>query len=221
MASGDENPGVGDAGAGALVTDDNQATNSNRHDTQAPRIELIALDRIGDCGAQMRAEMRAETVNEYAADMLDGAVFPPVILFDDGTTLWPGDGFHRIAACRRLKRTEISAEIRKGTARDAILHAVGANAAHGLPRTNTDKRRAVETLLRDAECQQLSDRELAKLARVSHVYVGTIRRELAGNVSTPAESGTLPPSRTVETSPPSRTGMTLLATFSALSPTTR
>ena len=152
--------------------------------TDAPttRVEPIPLDRIKDGGAQMRVETNADTIEKYAADMLDGAVFPPVILFDDGTTLWPGDGFHRIAACRRLKRTEISAEIRKGTARDAILHAVGANAAHGLPRTNTDKRRAVETLLRDAEWQQLSDRELAKLARVSHVYVGTIRSLTASQI---------------------------------------
>ena len=148
-------------------------------------MEPIPLDRIKDGGAQMRVETNADTIEKYAADMLDGAVFPPVILFDDGAILWPGDGFHRIAATRRIKRTEINAEIRKGTARDAILHAVGANAAHGLPRTNADKRRAVETLLRDAEWQQLSDRDLAKLAKVSHVYVGTVRKELAGNVTTP------------------------------------
>ena len=148
-----------------------------------PRLrEWSRYRSIGSKTAARRCASKpnADTIEKYAADMLDGAVFPPVILFDDGAILWPGDGFHRIAATRRIKRTEINAEIRKGTARDAILHAVGANAAHGLPRTNADKRRAVETLLRDAEWQQLSDRDLAKLAKVSHVYVGTVRKELAG-----------------------------------------
>ena len=59
---------------------------------------IIPLARIKDAGAQMRVEMRPETVNDYAADMLDGAILPPVILFDDGIDLWLADGFHRVEA---------------------------------------------------------------------------------------------------------------------------
>ena len=46
------------------------------------------------------------------------------------------------AALRAASAMEISAEMRDGTWRDAVLYSVGANAAHGLPRTNEDKRRA-------------------------------------------------------------------------------
>ena len=63
--------------------------------------------------------------------MLDGAVFPPVIVFHDGADYWLADGFHRVEAARKIDRKEIEAEIRDGTARDAILHGIGANATHG------------------------------------------------------------------------------------------
>ena len=115
-----------------------------------PRVEPIPLDRIKDGGAQMRVEMRIETINDYAADMVDGAVFPPVILYDDGTDLWLADGFHRVEAVRKIGRETILAEIKDGSARDAVLHGVGSNAVHGLRRTQSDKRRAVERLLKDA-----------------------------------------------------------------------
>jgi hypothetical protein len=150
----------------------------------AARVEPIPLARIKDGGAQMRIEMRTEIVNDYANDMLDGAVFPPVLLFDDGADLWLADGYHRVEANRKVEHTEIMAEIRAGTPRDAILHAIGANAAHGLRRTQADKRRAVERLLKDPEWARWSDRKIAKAARVDHKTVGTIRRELTGEFAT-------------------------------------
>ena len=58
-----------------------------------------------------------------------------------------------------------------------MLFSVGANATHGLRRTNDDKRRAVLTLLSDAEWSQWSDREIAKRCGVSPDTVGRIRAE--------------------------------------------
>ena len=56
----------------------------------------VPLARIKDGGAQMRVEtIRVETVNEYASDMLVGAAFPPVVVFDDGKDLWLADGYHQ------------------------------------------------------------------------------------------------------------------------------
>ncbi len=165
---------------------DGQPSKAEKQTTQAARIEPIPLDRIKDGGAQMRTEMRVETVNEYAHDMLDGATFPPVILYDDGTDLWLADGYHRVEANRKVEHAEIMAEIRAGTQRDAILHAIGANASHGLRRTQADKRRAVERLLRDPDWSKWSDRKIAKAARVDHKTVGTVRRELAGEFPTVA-----------------------------------
>ena len=60
-----------------------------------------------------------------------------------------------------------------------MLYSVGANATHGLPRSNADKRRAVETLLRDDEWAQWSDSEIARRAAVSQPFVGKVRGEVA------------------------------------------
>ena len=79
------------------------------------------------------------------------------------------------------------AEIREGSSRDAVLHGIGSNAAHGLRRTQADKRRAVERLLKDPEWARWSDRKIAEVAKVDHKTVGTIRRELAGEFPTTAQ----------------------------------
>ena len=52
---------------------------------------------------------------------------------------------------------KISADVREGSRRDAILYAVGANASHGLKRTNRDKRNAVMVLLKDPEWGRRQD----------------------------------------------------------------
>jgi transposase-like protein len=55
------------------------------------------------------------------------------------------------------------------------MYAVGANAAHGLRRTNADKRRAVTMLLDDDEWGQWSDSAIARQCGVSHTFVATVR----------------------------------------------
>jgi hypothetical protein len=161
--------------------------------TQAPaRVDSIPLSKIKDGGAQMRAEMRDETVDDYASDMLNGAVFPPIVVFYDGNDYWLGDGFHRVSAARKIDRETIVAEIRQGTARDATLHGIGSNAVHGLRRTQADKRRAVERLLKDPEWARWSDRKIAEVAKVDHKTVGTMRRELSGEIPTTKRSGDFP-----------------------------
>jgi hypothetical protein len=133
-----------------------------------------------DGGTQARAALDEKTVADYAEAMLRGDIFPEVVVFYDGTDYWPGDGFHRLAATERAQLAEIAADVRQGTQRDAVLYAVGANARHGLRRTDADKRRAVETLLRDAEWSRWSNREIASAAGVSKGFVGDVREELTG-----------------------------------------
>lgn len=72
--------------------------------------------------------------------------------------------------------------MRAGTRRDAILYAVGANATHGLPRSNADKRRAVETMLRDEEWVVWSDREIARRTQTSAPFVAKVREETTVNI---------------------------------------
>jgi hypothetical protein len=77
--------------------------------------------------------------------------------------------------------------VHEGGRRDAILFAVGANATHGLRRTNADKRRAVLTLLHDPEWRQWSDSEIAHKCRVSRPLVAEMRAERDANIAHPAE----------------------------------
>jgi hypothetical protein len=67
--------------------------------------------------------------------------FPPVVLFTDGRDHCLGDGFYRVLAARKAGLTEIAAELRPGTLRDAALFGISANSGHGLPRTNANKRK--------------------------------------------------------------------------------
>ena len=70
-------------------------------------VQSIALSDIADGGAQMRVEMQTDVVLEYADAMLDGAVFPPVVIYFDQTDYWLADGFHRVEAPRKIERETI------------------------------------------------------------------------------------------------------------------
>jgi hypothetical protein len=148
-----------------------------------PVIRIIALASVRiDGGTQPRTELSLETVDRYAEAKRDGAVFPPGVIFDDGSNLWLAAGFHRYFADKKNETTEAPFEVRQGTLRDAVLYSVGENATHGLPRSNEDKRRAVKILLEDEEWATWSDSVLAQKANVSQPFVSKLRRELSQNV---------------------------------------
>lgn len=133
-------------------------------------------DIITDAGTQFRAKMNDEAIAEYAEAAMS-VVLPPIEVVTDGKSMWLVDGFHRVAAYQRIGSTHIQAVVRQGTLRDAIRIAAGANTAHGLRRTNADKRYAVEKILADPEWAALSTREVAKIASVSHTMVAAMRQE--------------------------------------------
>ena len=150
----------------------------------------VAISSIRiDGGTQMRAQLDDATVFEYTQAMAaaDGwGTFPPAVVFYDGTDYWLGDGFHRVAAFRDAftdTARKIPVDVRAGTRRDAILHAAAANANHGLRRTNADKKRAVETLLRDEEWSKWSDHEIARRCMVAQSMVSNLRRSLNSEIS--------------------------------------
>lgn len=140
------------------------------------QIEKIRLDG----GTQSRAAINEATVSEYAEAMADpNTVFPPIVVYFDGTDYWLADGFHRLAAWSRIGRTDIPADVRQGDRRRAILHSVAANSAHGLRRTNEDKRRAVMTLLEDAEWSQWPQAKIAAACGVSREYVSRVSQSVS------------------------------------------
>ena len=147
-----------------------------------PSIQSVAIAKIRmDGGTQPRAQLFEEVVTEYAEDMQQGAIFPPVIVYYDGKEYWLADGFHRVRAREAIGSKEVTADVRLGTQRDAVLYAVGANAAHGLRRTNADKHRAVKRLLRDKEWMKWSNREIARRCGVANSFVGRIRNSLSAS----------------------------------------
>ena len=146
--------------------------------------ELILLKDIKrDGGTQMRAGLDQPTVKEYADAMVSFGprALPPLIVFYDGSNYWLADGFHRYAALEQVVGANgpVWCDVRAGTQRDAMLHAAGANASHGLRRTNSDKRRAVLALLQDPEWAQWSDGEIAKRCAVSQPFVSGLRKDFA------------------------------------------
>ena len=145
------------------------------NNTQIVFLHLVVIKVDPAC--QARASLNDTTVDEYAEIMRDESDdnFPPIVVFHDGTDHWLSDGFHRHAAAQKAGLHSLKAEIRQGSRRDAILHAVGANATHGLRRTRDDKRRAVSILLGDPEWSEWSNRKIADCCGVDEKLVRTLR----------------------------------------------
>lgn len=150
-------------------------------------IEISKIRRDG--GTQSRAELNENTVTEYKEAMFAGDTFPPVKVFYDGKDYWLADGFHRVKAASEANATVIQAEVHQGTQRDAVLDSAGANAKHGLRRTQEDVRRAINTLLNDEQWGKWSDREISRRVGCDHKTVGRERARLSGEI---------PQTRTVE-----------------------
>lgn len=104
----------------------------------------IRLDAIVfDGGTQIRAAIDAQTVTDYADAMAEGAQFPAIVLFHDGTQHYLADGFHRYLAAQRVNWHEIDAEVKAGTKEDALWFALGANRTNGKRLTDADKTHAI------------------------------------------------------------------------------
>lgn len=132
-----------------------------------------------DPRCQPRQRIDEVTVAEYVQAMRDGATFPPVTVYQDDDAYWLADGFHRITAAKEAGLAAVPAKIETGGVRAAMLHAVGANATHGLRRSNADKRRAVETLLGDDEWEAWSENKIAQCCHVTRYLVSDVRESLA------------------------------------------
>jgi hypothetical protein len=159
-----------------METNESVSTNggdltTGEHDR--PHVRPLALDDITvDESVQARAQMLGEdVVEEYAAAMQEGDQFPALVVFQQSGTYVLADGFTRYAAAKCAGLTEFDCAVHEGGLRDAMLYAVGANGAHGRPRSAADKRSAVLKMLADDEWRGWSARRIAQLCRVSHQLV--------------------------------------------------
>jgi hypothetical protein len=92
-------------------------------------------------------------------------------------------GWHRHAALKKIERKEVECVLKDGSFEDALLDAVGDNQAHGLRRTNKDKRQCVRVLL--DRCPDWSERKIAEAAGVHHDLVGEVKKGVADSATDP------------------------------------
>lgn len=140
----------------------------------------LALKNIRlDGGTQVRASIKEEAVITYAMAMEDGAVFPPMRVFFDGTDYWLADGFHRYHAALRIGVASFLCEVETGTPRDALFFGSSANNLHGQPMDNADKRKVTMIFVEDFEWGEWSNAEIARKIGVSAPFVAKMRGESA------------------------------------------
>jgi hypothetical protein len=128
-----------------------------------------------DGGTQARAQLNQEVVNEYANQMQDGVVFPPVVIFNDGSNNWLADGFHRYYAHRQNGALEIEVEVHSGTVDDATLYAFGATNRRGLSFTRSDLTEIIGRINKHPVWSTWSTRKIAEHIGCSHMTVSRIR----------------------------------------------
>lgn len=146
-------------------------------------IKYLPLGGIVTEGMQIRVKMDPDVVLDYAEAMKAGKKFPALLTFFDGKDYFLADGFHRLYAARELKLAKIACEVRDGTRLEARLAACGANQDHGLPRSNPDKRRAVQVALELRP--EWTNRMISELVGVHHDMVSE-RRQLAESANSKA-----------------------------------
>jgi len=150
-------------------------------------VERLPANKIKvDNGIQSREEVNTKIVADYAEEIKNGEVFPPVVVFYDGLDYWLADGFHRIYAYKLCGVEEVSCDVREGSRDDAIKHSAGSNSKHGLKRTNADKRKSVLMIFNLPENQdklKLDPPIEPSLTDIAEIC--GVNRQFASNILTP------------------------------------
>ena len=163
--------------------------------------ETLPLERLVlDAGTQVRAAIKPRVVELYARALAHGDRFPRVVVFRvDGRDVL-SDGFHRVYACRRARRSTIEADVRNGTLDDALWFALGATRANGARVHPGDKRCALEIAYRAWPGVQAV--RLAAHVGCGASYANTVRAEVVGGrPDSSVVSGSHPSPRSVSTVP--------------------
>ena len=78
---------------------------------------LRIAERLANAPIDPETHLDAARVERYARTL---DALPPVVVVDTPEGLLLADGYHRVAASRRLGLEEVEAEVRTGTRRDAL-----------------------------------------------------------------------------------------------------
>lgn len=147
-------------------------------------IRIAAL--VLDAKFQFRAAIDPRKVEEYAIAYDLGADFRPVeVAMVNGAAVLV-DGWHRIAALKKLGRNTVWATVEEMSEADALWRAAMANLGHGLNLKPAERNRALQAALAayvrarrhlKGKGQAKSFREIAQELG-GHVDFGTVRRWL-------------------------------------------
>lgn len=157
---------------------------------------IHALDDI-----QPRSYLSTQVIEEYATlySEADGDdPLPPIDVFLEGKKYYVSDGFHRLEAAKRAKRTDLACHVYAGSRQEAMRHGAFANLKRGLAYSHDDRQRILERLLQDPEVTQRTDRALARDLGLSHVTVGRARHRLAAEATLETEWRAVPVTQTQE-----------------------
>ena len=89
-------------------------------------LRLRIADLLATAPVDPEAHLDAARVERYAR-MLDD--LPPVVVFETSEGLLLVDGYHRVAAARRLELETVEADVRRGSRHDALRYATAVGAA--------------------------------------------------------------------------------------------
>lgn len=143
-------------------------------------ISQISLER----SPFVRAAVNSEAVQDYAELYRSGTMREePVVFVDEAGEILLADGRHRIEAAQLAGMDSIKCQVERGGFSEALKWALTANSAHGLRRTNADKKVCVIEALK--EWPRLSNPQVAELCAVTDRYVTTVRRELESSKDIP------------------------------------
>ena len=142
---------------------------------------LVSIGRL--TGTQVRRSLSLELVEQYAAAMRAGDVFPPVTAFRCGNVLYLADGWHRKEAHVKCGHAEIDAAIHDGTEDDAVWFALGANRTHGQRLTGDDKAHAIRLAVQ--RWPERSSTTIAEHVGCNQNYVSELRRQVSATTNLP------------------------------------
>lgn len=134
----------------------------------------------GEVGAQMRDGLDYAVVEQYA----QATDLPPIVVYDTpdkGRVM--ADGWHRLAAARRRGETSIEADVRSGSAEEAVIVGIMLNTHHGKPLTAEERIRAIVRLSELGKTQ----REISALtgASMSSVFDALSGAKVSGGSKLP------------------------------------
>jgi ParB-like chromosome segregation protein Spo0J len=126
-----------------------------------------------------------EPVISRYAEIMQEQDMPPIVVFHDGKKWWLADGLYRLKATKQNGTDKVLCEVLKGTKKDAVWYASGANREHGQPLKPSERRRALTNVLKAGFGVDKTDSQLSTQIGLSRKVVSSVRNTLEADGEAP------------------------------------